>query len=69
MFKRNMGKVRRHNAATHSWTMSLNKFADLNSTEFKAMYLKKSEIPRESSSIFSSQGKGDGCPPTSRGKH
>jgi len=38
-FKTNFDFVERHNAGNHTWTVALNKFADLSSAEFKAIYL------------------------------
>jgi C1A family cysteine protease len=38
IFKDNLKKIEEHNAAGHSWTMSVNKFADLTSEEFKLIY-------------------------------
>ena len=33
-----MQKIKAHNAEGHSWTMGVNKFADLTAEEFKALY-------------------------------
>jgi len=38
-FKKNFDFVEKHNAANNTWTVELNKFADLSSGEFKAIYL------------------------------
>ena len=38
IFKDNLKKIEEHNEAGHSWTMSVNKFADLTPEEFKLMY-------------------------------
>jgi cathepsin L len=35
----NLVKVEEHNAAGHSWTMAMNKFADLTSSEFAEQYI------------------------------
>ena len=35
----NLIKVEEHNAAGHSWTMAMNKFADLTSEEFAEQYI------------------------------
>jgi C1A family cysteine protease len=34
----NLVKISKHNAENHTWTMEVNKFADLTSTEFKQQY-------------------------------
>jgi C1A family cysteine protease len=39
VFKTNFDFVAAHNAGNHSWTVELNKFADLTRGEFKAIYL------------------------------
>jgi cathepsin L len=38
IFAANKAKIAAHNAEGHSWSMSLNKFADLTGEEFKALY-------------------------------
>lgn len=38
VYQTNVDKILEHNAANHSWTMGLNKFADLTAEEFKARY-------------------------------
>jgi len=38
IFAANQAKINQHNAEGHSWSMSLNKFADLTGEEFKALY-------------------------------
>jgi len=38
-FKQNFDFVEAHNAGNHTWTVELNKFADLNRAEFKNIYL------------------------------
>jgi len=38
IFAANAAKVAKHNSEGHSWTMAVNKFADLTGDEFKAMY-------------------------------
>jgi len=38
VFAANVGKVAQHNAEGHSWTMAVNKFADLTGEEFKARF-------------------------------
>jgi len=39
VFQSNMDFVERHNAGNNTYTVELNKFADLSSAEFKSMYL------------------------------
>jgi C1A family cysteine protease len=39
VWKTNLDKVEKHNAANHSWTMEMNKFADLTSDEFAVQYI------------------------------
>jgi len=34
----NLIKISKHNTGNHTWTMAVNQFADLNSTEFKQQY-------------------------------
>jgi len=38
IFAANAAKVAKHNSEGHSWSMGLNKFADLTGEEFKALY-------------------------------
>ncbi len=38
VYQTNVDKILTHNGAGHSWTMGVNKFADLTSEEFKARY-------------------------------
>jgi C1A family cysteine protease len=38
IFAANVAKISAHNAAGHSWTMGVNKFADMTGEEFKARY-------------------------------
>lgn len=38
-FKENVEKIERHNRENHTWKMSINKFADLSSNEFKYKYV------------------------------
>jgi len=38
IFAANVAKVEKHNSEGHSWTMGVNKFADLTGEEFKAIY-------------------------------
>jgi cathepsin L len=38
IFAANVAKINKHNAEGHSWSMSVNKFADLTADEFKSMY-------------------------------
>jgi hypothetical protein len=38
-FKANFDFVEKHNAGNYTWSVELNKFADLSSAEFKAIYL------------------------------
>lgn len=38
VYAANVAKIEAHNAAGHSWTMSVNKFADMTAEEFKARY-------------------------------
>jgi len=52
VFKANMDFVTAHNAGNHTYTVELNKFADLSSGEFKALYLGyKPELRREARPI------------------
>jgi C1A family cysteine protease len=39
VFKANFDFVEKHNSGNHTWTVELNKFADLSSGEFKNIYL------------------------------
>ena len=39
VYNNNVAKIMSHNTGNHSWTMSVNKFADLTGDEFKAMYI------------------------------
>ena len=39
IFKNNMQKIEKHNTDNDDWKMSINKFADLTSEEFKEMYI------------------------------
>ncbi len=38
IFAANVAKIAAHNAAGHSWSMAVNKFADMTEGEFKALY-------------------------------
>ena len=38
VFKNNVQKIQEHNSQNHSWKMTVNKFADLTSEEFKMVY-------------------------------
>lgn len=38
-YEANLNKIEAHNAGGHSWTMGVNKFADLTADEFKARYV------------------------------
>jgi len=38
VFAANVAKIQKHNGEGHSWTMGVNKFADLTGEEFKARY-------------------------------
>jgi len=38
IFAANVAKIKAHNAEGHSWSMAVNKFADLTADEFKALY-------------------------------
>jgi C1A family cysteine protease len=51
-FKANFDFVERHNAGNYTWTVELNKFADLSSGEFKNIYLGyKPELSRSATHI------------------
>jgi len=51
-FKANYDFVERHNAGNHTWTVELNKFADLSSGEFKTIYLGyKPELRRQARQV------------------
>ena len=39
VFVANLERIRLHNLGNHTWTMGVNKFADLTSTEFRAKYI------------------------------
>ena len=36
IYDQNVAKIEEHNAGNHTWTMGVNKFADLTAEEFKA---------------------------------
>ena len=38
IYDQNIAKIEEHNAGNHTWTMGVNKFADLTAEEFKARY-------------------------------
>lgn len=40
IFEQNLERIERHNAEGHSWTMAVNKFADLTSEEFRARFVR-----------------------------
>jgi len=51
-FKVNFDYVEKHNAGNHTWTVELNKFADLSLSEFKNLYLGyKPELSRSATHI------------------
>jgi len=37
IYKKNMEKIAAHNAGNHTWTMAVNKYADLTSAEFRSL--------------------------------
>ena len=49
IYAQNLAKIDAHNAANYSWTMSVNKFADLTADEFAAMYIGGLKSSRRSS--------------------
>lgn len=49
VYNTNIVKIVSHNAGNHSWTMGVNKFADLTGDEFKAMYVGGLGKPKKSS--------------------
>lgn len=48
IYNSNMAKIATHNEGNHSWTMGINKFADLTEDEFKAMYIGGFHAPKKS---------------------
>lgn len=48
VYKTNVAKILHHNEGNHSWTMSINKFADLTPEEFKARYTGGLRLPKRS---------------------
>jgi len=48
VFNTNVIKILSHNTENHSWTMSVNKFADLTEDEFKALYTGGLRLPKKS---------------------
>lgn len=49
VYNENVLKIAVHNAGNHSWTMGINKFADLTGDEFKALYVGGLNKPKPSS--------------------
>jgi C1A family cysteine protease len=39
IFEKNLERIQGHNAANHSWTMAINKFADLTVEEFRSRFI------------------------------
>jgi C1A family cysteine protease len=39
VFETNLGRIQTHNSQGHSWTMAVNRFADLTSTEFRERFV------------------------------
>jgi C1A family cysteine protease len=48
VFNANVAKIIAHNTGNSSWTMAVNKFADLTADEFKAMYAGGLRVPKKS---------------------
>lgn len=48
VFNQNVIKILSHNAENRSWTMSVNKFADLTAEEFKAQFTGGLRLPKKS---------------------
>ncbi len=48
VFNKNVLKIVEHNAGNSSWTMSVNKFADLTAEEFKGLYVGGFKAPKKS---------------------
>jgi C1A family cysteine protease len=48
VYDSNVARILEHNAGNYSWTMGVNKFADLTADEFKAMYTGGIRIPKKS---------------------
>jgi KDEL-tailed cysteine endopeptidase len=48
VYTANLAKIVLHNNENHSWTMAVNKFADLTAAEFKARYTGGLTIPKKS---------------------
>lgn len=46
IFKNNIEKIDKHNSENEDWKMSINKFADLTSDEFKEMYINGYKKPK-----------------------
>lgn len=46
VYVNNVRTIRKHNAGNHSWTMAVNKFADLTAEEFQAGYVTGGYSPR-----------------------
>jgi hypothetical protein len=53
VYDNNVAKIKSHNLAGHSWTMDVNKFADLTSDEFKNMFSLCSMNPKNKTLSFS----------------
>ena len=49
VYNRNLATIVAHNAGNHSWTMAVNKFADLTPEEFKARYVGGLNKPKKNS--------------------
>ncbi|NBO60432.1 MAG: hypothetical protein EBU82_05615 [Flavobacteriia bacterium] len=49
IYNKNLATIVAHNAGNHSWTMGVNKFADLTSEEFKALYVGGLNKPKKMS--------------------
>jgi hypothetical protein len=47
VYVNNVRAIRHHNAGNHSWTMAVNKFADLTAAEFQASYVTGGYSPRD----------------------
>lgn len=49
VYNSNVAKIVSHNAGNHSWSMNVNKFADLTAEEFKALYAGGLNKPKKTS--------------------